>query len=736
MNPAGQAGWPAGQPRFGNVIPASPPLPAAGQQDVKVVIVHGTEGWPARNKATQFVHRYTIQFEGESQVGEVHPCAACHGAPAGAAAGCSCKWGIGPMYYVSNDGTIARLMSSQEDEALLTWHAEFMNDRSIGVETGNLFNDVPAPGHGWVRVSQTPAVEDVPGANLYLFDHHDVPQEVVACWFTTAHYAGPAREQVGAGWMLYSEAQYRAWAILARFLAEQFNVPRNLPLLPWEDPSSPSAADNYRRIVLGDPDFDAIVSALPANWHMTSAAFEQNQPGFPAAYNALGAGAANLAFLQLFNTYRGFCGHKFAGGHECPGPVFDWHRFAREVWDWWWYPFDLVAAPPLANPTTAAPRRGYSQPDRSTPLLEHYFDDDNQTDILVPLDNRHAARVRDGVLGNTSSPATWQLDPTSPVYAMANGELVAARFAHPAGAVSMSFVLVRHLIFHRTVGGADPVSSLRLDYDRAASTVYSLYVHIGHPAGLDLAAVNAVNPDWLNRVHVRKKECDLGGTFFSHPTHHGIPDAAWHQPLPGQLARPTLDAGWQTDQVALTTFLNDLSAGNVAMAPFAAQTTPIRILLGDYLGNGGVVSNAGGAQVQGIRVEVFSPAVLPGFTLTGAGASWDALPPGFAGIPVQQYPSEWARALTDAEKASLTALGVDVNLATWWPGVARAMTADPRIVAADRLPENGQVFHYQPFDFLRWINTITWKSEWPKYEVRDAAGQAQPSPAIPRSRRW
>ena len=29
--------------------------------------------------------------------------------------------------------------------------------------------------------------------------------------------------------------------------------------------------------------------------------------------------------------YRGFLAHSANGGHPCPGPLFDWHRFAREV---------------------------------------------------------------------------------------------------------------------------------------------------------------------------------------------------------------------------------------------------------------------------------------------------------------------------------------------------------------------------------------------------------------------
>ena len=251
--------------------------------------------------------------------------------------------------------------------------------------------------------------------------------------------------------------------------------------------------------------------------------------------------------------------------------------------------------PPTNTTTTAVPPRGYRQPNRTTPLIEHYFDDDNHDPAAGALDARHAARRRDSIEGEDSSGTTWRLDPGSPVYAMANGELVAARFAQPADVVSMSFLLVRHLIFHQTVGGPDPIAALRLDYDHPPSTVYSLYMHIGHPQGLDLTAVNAANPDWLNRVHIRKKECDLGIDFYNQPApqHHGIDDPAWNQPLPGQLARPTLIDSWRIDQAALDPFLADLAAGRIAIAPFTTQCTPIRIILGDYLGTDGAVAKQG-----------------------------------------------------------------------------------------------------------------------------------------------
>src|SRR5262249_12293735 len=139
----------------------------------------------------------------------------------------------------------------------------------------------------WKRASQTPGVEDIPGANLFLLDQHaDNPREVIACWWTTANYAGPQQTpptqagRVGAGGMLFTEAQYRSWAILGRYLAEEFDVPRNFPLLPWETrPDNWNTSANYRRIVLADPAFDAIVDDLPATWNMGAPAWANTPAG-------------------------------------------------------------------------------------------------------------------------------------------------------------------------------------------------------------------------------------------------------------------------------------------------------------------------------------------------------------------------------------------------------------------------------------------------------------------------
>src|SRR5262249_41061018 len=143
-------------------------------------------------------------------------------------------------------------------------------------------------------------------------------------------------------------------------------------------------------------------------------------------------------------------------------------------------------------------------------------------------------RSVDGVQGPDSSPSTFRLAAGSPVYALANGQLIAARFPDTGSGVSMAFALVRHEVYHlpqprtqveqvtdevRRLLHLDPSPSAgRIDYDRAPSFVYSLYLHLGRPDGLSFTQVSDGNPDWLNRVIIRKTECDMGVAWYN--AHH------------------------------------------------------------------------------------------------------------------------------------------------------------------------------------------------------------------------
>src|SRR5262249_13344647 len=121
---------------------------------------------------------------------------------------------------------------------------------------------------------------------------------------------------------------------------------------------------------------------------------------------------------------------------DCPGDLFDWHRFARSIYDWWWAPFDFDDA----HTTTAVAVRAYRAAIEATPLVEYWYHYDPAL---------FTNRTTVGIGGAGSSPNPFRLDEGSAVYAVANGELVAARVLQAGPGVSMSFALVRHAIYHR-----------------------------------------------------------------------------------------------------------------------------------------------------------------------------------------------------------------------------------------------------------------------------------------------
>ena len=301
-------------------------------------------------------------------------------------------------------------------------------------------------------------------------------------------------------------------------------------------------------------------------------------------------------------------------------------------------------------------------------------------------------------------------------------------------------MVVRHDVFHRLDARAPnpaanpPVFANRLDYDAEPASVYSLYMHLGRPAGMSFDTVVDANPDWLNRVLARKKEAQIGELFRNRQDGgQSIPVAKWNDRPPGNPRRPTLLEAWIADNASYTAFLDTLRFGNLAIVPLAADTTPIRILLGDSLAIAGVTFRNQATTRRGVRIEVFSNRQVGGndflFTdSTASGGGWQP-PTGTGEPPIIRYPSEWARDPTDAEHASLQAAGVPTGLVNWWAAVQLA-SLHARFPADAALPANGSVTHYDPITFMPWLNRRTWRSEWPKYRATDPAG----IPAAPRPR--
>jgi len=489
-----------------------------------------------------------------------------------------------------------------------------------------------------------------------------------------------------------------------------------------------------------------------------------------AADNAKFRAKHSRVWGDMFDVYRGFHGHGYSGSHsttkvpdkdhpgqfkfvptdhDCAGPMFDWHRFAREVWDWWWYPFDLTDD--LSRPVlTLRPER---TADGNTPLVEYYFEgrDFEAKDLAYAMRALGMPVLSSGIFDAVSSPSTFALEAGVPIYAPANGELVAARFPETGTGVSMAFLLVRHEIFHRpdtlTIDidgqGSVPANPGRIDYDREPDHVYSLVMHLGRRAGMSFDTVNDANPDWLNRVLMRKKECDLAvAKYDGDPKHGGVPQAAWDSRPPGAAGRATPLELWRADRRALGFFLERLKAGDVAVGGAGRPgETPIRVILGDLLGEAGVTRKEGGAVRHGIGMEVFASGFIPpGFAShNGAGVGW-TVPPATPGSlpPSVFYQSEWARSPSSAERKRLEAIGVNPDLVNWWQDAALNTALHPTLPASARMNREGYAFHMQPLDFMRWINHLTWASEWPKYQVTDANGAAvplAPNHLRPRSRR-
>ena len=738
----GSAWWPGG---FGGLL-----------NEVRSVVLHLTAGWPPRSNVEDFVGRYI----GAAATG-----------PLG---------GVGPQYFIVGDGTVFRLINMPS----ITWHAQYpINNWGIGVETANLGTTAPPQfplindpnlDNRWRALGPRPELDqsDIPGAKLWLSTQHF--SDAVVSWWTTPTYSGPARQPLGDETrMLFTESQYRSWALLARYICEQYELPRNFPLLPHA--LRANTIDNssvFRRIVLADERFPMFVRALSAfnieETHFETANAAALEEHYDEAIRLRGVPAQrderrNLMWSELFTVYRGFHGHGFSGAttlvyiqkpkgsgnwilvnadHDCPGPLFDWHRFAREVWDWWWYPFDLVDDSPVRD------RRPYRHANGDTPLIEYYFAT-SDVNYLFRQDNQ--VRGGNGIFDAISSPGTFRLEPGVPVYSPANGELIAARFPNTGDRVSMAFVLMRHEIFHQpntlTVdiegAGSSPLHPGRIDYELEPSYVYSLVMHIGRPQGMSFVDITDANPDWLNRMLVRKKECDLTVARYDGDAqnHGGVTQAAWDSRPPGSGARPSALEGFRMDQRMYQVFLDRLRAGEVAISPAWMPTvTPVRIILGDFLGEGGVIRKEGSSVQHGIGLEVFSGGwVPPPFRSYMSQSGW-VIP---AGAPVGPppaifYQSEWAKTPTAAERQRLEGIGVNPDLVAWWWEATLAIQLDPRIPAVGGLNDEGWAFHLRPLDFMRWINGVTWASEWPKYQVTDEHGAPvpmSPNHMRPRSRR-
>src|SRR4051794_10861895 len=205
--------------------------------DVKGFVVHETSGWPARTNVDTFNVRYWRGFD--EKVANPHP-------PPDEITVHRNATGFGPQYFISGDGTVFSLVP----ESTITFHAAVSNSVGLAGETGHNQGHskprTPPPTNLWQPLNgvgdrNAGGYDDLPGLKLWWREQSF--DEMVVAWWTTARFAGPQRDAVTEPEEIFSEQHYRSWALLARYAAEKFLIPRNFPLLPHK---------------LGDPETDLL----------------------------------------------------------------------------------------------------------------------------------------------------------------------------------------------------------------------------------------------------------------------------------------------------------------------------------------------------------------------------------------------------------------------------------------------------------------------------------------------
>jgi hypothetical protein len=717
-------GW--GDKMAKNTVATRGPSNVSG---VNTISIHETSGWPSYMGATNMANQFLcISAENEW-------IAATATTPAHWVT--SDKRAEGPQYYVDANGTVFAIIGDFDlgDEPRITWHTETVNATSIGIENADV-GDFPglrpqdaANGRYWFRLQVPTAAQpdDMPGLAAFALLHPANAQaELSLIWFATQARGAAIPNYPGSGdtnniatrysnWnnMIFAERDYRSLVLLCRLLTEHYGVPRNFCILPYSKVDADGGnTDILRKLILADERQDMFAHkcgmAVTDIQNKTAAYTGQNSRTL--WYRFFGVKPASPKPSAELPSYRGFIGHALVGTHPCPGPLFDWHRFSREVWDWWWYPFDLnIYAPALVSP-----RRQYMLARGDTLLQEYYYDAaEVGTDFTTIGARFNELGVTD--LDQSNGVNNFAIPSPTPVYSVANGVLVAARLGTATDAANPPFVLVRHEVFYQ----AD-ATTFAIDYDHVPSIAWSLITHLDC-SGFNYTQVTTDNPDWLNRLLMRLKESELAVAYKSaHPGDNA--NSAQYQGNPTQFAydqrfqqawnRVPTSAGprnstgdeIQADATEYQRIVTALQTSEVVLFPLekSPSITPVRVILGDFLGTCGTLPN----NASGVQVQIFSKDTLPV-------ASQDPDQPGSGPVSTEAQALVWASQ-------------------PWWTDISAANRNE---ATPDKdLPTDGAVYSYPVTDFLDWINNITWQSEWRKYEVVDATGTAVATPARPRTR--
>jgi hypothetical protein len=657
------------------------------------VVIHGTGGWPSHASAGNFRGHYdcTNYWDYSERFG----------------------WhdvrGIGPQYFVDPNGTAYSLIGPEKfaGSPLVTWHAEEMNGLSVGIENSDVADSGSTPtdaGNAKYWSPLSTATEDLAGRKAYLLLHPASDPDAAIIWRAVLpHYvgagdlnaAGTAVNTEFGGWknMLFTERNYRSLALLCRVIAATLGIPKNFPLFPYLTRAHDCRSEVlFRQMLLADPACDAIATKLgttTAAVRANDAAYTEwfHDADYTRTYRDGSTQARNNRWTSYFGVdrdgstkstpcFKGFISHAINGDHPCPGPMFDWYRLAREVWDSWWYPFDLLGG----SSTPVAAPRPYRAARRNTPVIDYYWDAGETSAAFEQV--REPATSPSPF---TPYPDRFRIAGATQVHALANGVIVAARVPNATSSTNPGFLLTRHEVYSRSLVGT---GDMPLDYDHPPTIVWSLISYLS-PAGARFDQLTNANPEWLNRAIIRASECRLTVDFWN-ANHLGTT-----KPLLGAgvsytpvREAPATATGEQInlDGDAYRSLLDGLASATVRLFPLeSGDVTPVRLILGDFIGTPGEMSPG----VNGIQIEIFSKEELP-------------------------VPGAIHRAASVAGES-------------WYKAACTSLRHEGSV--GKDLPADGNAWHYPVMSFLDWLNPITWKSEWLLHGIKAADGSPAPAPA-------
>ena len=723
------------------------------------MVLHETSGWPPRVNGRNMFRRAFLGGGG----------------------------GLTTQLYVAGDGTVLQGMELPRRTA----HAGFVNDRAIGSETGHPWGNyagnfhlgpysssdhtmVPDPAHPGERSSGPPtarcarctAGRAAAGCRCRATTRSPTPPTTTCPASSCGCRACPARSSSAGGPRPATPGPGARSSACPRRCSPKGStgpgrcsratspsaslLPRNVPLLPHKTrvPGT-GAAGNLHGMLREGASFAAIVladeglSRRPQTFGLPPAPAPPAAADVQARYvpRAPAGAAFNPRWDELFDTYRGFYGHGFAGDHingdhDCPGPMFDWHRFARELWDWWWHPFDFdPAAPARAGRGAGVLAR---HPQRRHPaqgaLLEHA--------------GRRAGRPA-GRGHPRAARLAAHLRAADRVAGLRDGgrrDRVRVVSARGAG-VDLGLIVVRHEVFDRARASAAPRRRAVVPPGlRRRADLGLLAVHAPGPPRRDpLRPRRPGEPDWLNRMSCASRSASWASRS-ARRRRRRIAAATWNDGRPaagGSSGPPSSRAGRSTRRTTARR-CSASPSGVLTLFPGERLGTPVRVMLATSSADAGVIRRDAAGQRRGVRVEIFSHDVVLPRLHRDRDRRGAPLGPGrgAAGHPARgALPERVSRTPRRRSRPPRRERRGRPDLTHWW---RRCSSDDVRRTGGRRATGRRRLaVDYDPYEFLPWLNARTWQraAEVPRRQpagvpaIRSDPDGVSKSSARPQTRR-